>query len=110
MRKYLYYIIPVVVCLVIAVCAFFCCNTFEPVWKDELPAECNMCLNTYKMYYSAKEKSGAVPAYDYCIKKLHRINCQAEVFGYNENGKPNPVNYDDLKAYNNFMKCLLELK
>ena len=90
--------------------SFICCTTFKPIWIEDLPDECNMSLNTYKMYYNSKDKSGSVPSYDYCIKKLHRLSCQTEVFGIDENGKINPVLYDDAKLYRNYSQCLNELK
>lgn len=86
------------------------CCTFRPIWIKELPPDCNMTLNTYRMYYDSKDKSGAVPAADYCYKKLHRLACQKEVFGYDENGKPNPVDYADTAKYRNYTQCLSELK
>ena len=89
---------------------FTCCQTFKPIWIKELPSECNMSLNTYRMYFDSKDKSGSVPAFDYCIKKLHRQSCQAEVFGVDAIGKPNPVLYDDTKLYRNYSQCLQELK
>lgn len=110
MKKY--YIIAAVLILVIFVLSgvFLCCNTFKPIWIEKLPAECNMCLNTYEIYYKTKDKSATVPPYDYCIKKLHRLSCQAEVFGVDEKGNPNPVDYEDLKKLSNYTRCLSELK
>ncbi len=96
--------------LVIFSALFTCCQTFKPIWIKELPAECNMCLNTYKIYYSTKDKSATVPAYDYCIKKLHRKSCQAEVFGVDDKGEPLSVNYDDPKLYRSYTQCLSELR
>jgi hypothetical protein len=110
MKKY--YIIAAILILVIFVLSgvFLCCNTFKPIWNDQLPAECNMCLNVYKMYYKTEDKSAIVPMTEACVKKLHRDNCQAEVFGVNEKGEPNPVIYDDAKLYRNYTQCLSELK
>jgi len=97
--------------LVICICSLLlCCNTFKPIWIEELPPECNMYLNVNKMYYSAKDKSATVPAYDYCIKKLHRKSCQAEVFGVDDKGEPLSVNYDDPKLYRSYTQCLAELR
>jgi hypothetical protein len=100
----------IITAIIIIAISFTCCTTFKPIWIKELPAECNMCLNTYKIYYSTKDKSATVPAYDYCIKKLHRQSCQAEIFGIDATGKPNPVLYEDQKLYRNFNECLKELK
>jgi len=100
----------IVIVLVIMAISLICCMSFKPIWKDELPAECNMCLNTFKMYYESKDKSATVPAYDYCIKKLHRLSCQGEVFGTDDKGNPLPVEYDDLKKLSNYTRCLSELK
>jgi len=110
MKKILYYLIPAIICILVILGIFLCCNTFKPIWIKELPSECNMCLNTYEIYYKTADKSATVPPYDYCIKKLHRLSCQAEVFGVNKEGKPNPVDYEDLKKLSNYTRCLSELK
>lgn len=89
---------------------FFCCKSFEPIWIEELPDECNMALNIYKMYYDVKEKSAIIHITNLCVKRIHRDSCQAEVFGIDKDGKPNPVIYDDAKLYRNYGQCLSELK
>jgi len=109
-KKHIIITAIIVIVLVVMAISLTCCMSFKPIWIEKLPDECNMCLNTFEMYYNSKEKSGVAPAYDYCIKKLHRINCQTEVFGTDEKGKPNPVLYDDPKLYRNYSQCLAELK
>jgi hypothetical protein len=85
------------------------CQTFKPIWMAELPAECNMCLNAMRLYYSSADKSGAVPAVDSCYRCLHRIRCQVEVFGIDEKGLPRPVEYAGPK-YRDYAQCRDELK
>lgn len=87
-----------------------CCKSFEPIWIKDLPPECNMSLNAVKMYYDSKDKSGAAPVIDYCYKCLHRIRCQAEVYGYSQGGQLNPVDYSDAKKYRDYEQCRSELK
>ncbi len=99
----------VIMLIVIVLCIVVCCS-YRPIWKSELPAECNMTLNMYKMYYDVKDKSAIIPPTDICYKKLQRLSCQAEIFGINNDGNPNPVNYDDPKLYRNYTQCLSELK
>src|SRR4030042_5834049 len=110
MKKYLHYRIPALICILIILGVFLCCNTFQPIWQDDLPAECNMTLNVYRMYYKTEDKSAIVPMTEACVKKLHRLSCQAEIFGIDEEGKSNPVLYDDAKLYRNYNECLKELK
>ncbi|PKL40758.1 MAG: hypothetical protein CVV44_03890 [Spirochaetae bacterium HGW-Spirochaetae-1] len=95
-----------------ATIAFSClsCKSFDPIWIEELPAECNMSLNAYKLYYQAKDKSATVPPSEACYKKLHRIYCQGEAFGISEDGKANPVDYQDAVKYRNYEQCRSELK
>lgn len=83
--------------------------SYTPIWVKELPAECNMALNNFKIYYNTKDKSATVPPTDYCYKKLHRLACQEETFGLNEYGLPNAVDYDNPKLYRNYTQCLTEL-
>lgn len=89
---------------------FFCCKTFEPIWIDELPDECNMAMNIYRMYYTADDKSAIVYISNICVKKLHRNACQVEIFGTDENGNPKPVDYEDAKLYRAYTQCLSELR
>jgi hypothetical protein len=89
--------------------AFLCCS-FRPYWNDKLPAECNMSMNMLKAYYGSKDKSAVMPATDFCYKKLHRLSCQGEVFGFDEKGNPNAVDYTDAAKYRNYSQCLAELK
>lgn len=87
------------------------CKTYEPtVWNDKLPPECNMTLNTYKLYYSTADKSATVPASDYCYKKLHRIYCQEEVYGLDKDNRPNPVDYGNPVKYRDYSQCLTEVR
>lgn len=79
-------------------------RTFKPIWIKELPKECNMTLNTYRMHYNSKDKSGAIPSSNFCFKKLHREDCMQQYFP----GKP--VDYNDLKNYRNYEQCRSELK
>jgi hypothetical protein len=109
-KKHIIITAIIIIVLTIMAISLTCCMSFKPIWKAELPAECNLCLNTYKMYYDSKDKSATVPAYDYCIKKLHRLSCQTEVFGVDDKGKPNPVLYEDAKLYRAYSQCLSELK
>jgi len=85
------------------------CKTFEPIWVDKLPAECNMSLNAMRLYYATSDKSGTVPPVDACYRCLNRLRCQAEVFGLNDKGEPNPVIYTGNK-YRDFEQCRSELK
>jgi len=90
---------------------FLGCKTFEPIWLDELPAECNMSLNAYRMYYQSADKSAVMPSTDFCFKKIHRLFCQEEVFGYKPDGKTlNPVDYQNPVLYRNYEQCRSELK
>lgn len=88
------------------------CKTYEPIWIKQLPPECNMSLNSYKLYYDSKDKSATVIPSDYCYKKLHRMNCQAEFFGFKDvnTGELNPVDYDNPKLFRNYSQCMSELK
>ena len=86
------------------------CRTYKPVWIDELPDECNMTLNAYKIYYNTEDKSATVGLTDACLKKLHREYCRVEVFGVDLDGNPNPVDYNDVIKYRNFSQCLAEIK
>jgi hypothetical protein len=92
------------VCL--ALLLFFVgCKTYEPVpWNDKLTPQCNMTLNTYKLYYSAGDKSATVPDAIYCYKSLHREECRKEVYG------EKAVDYNDPVKYRNYTQCLAELK
>jgi hypothetical protein len=97
--------------LIIVVISLVCCKTqFKPIWEDRLPAECNMTLNTYRLYYNSADKSAVMPSSDFCYKKLHRLFCQGEVYGYDEKGNPNPVDYNDSKKYRDYSQCMSELK
>lgn len=88
------------------------CKTYEPVWEPKLTAECNMALNTYKLYFESKDKSAVMPTMEYCYKSLHRRCCQEEVFGRSRDspGMLNPVDYTDTIKYRNYSQCLNELK
>jgi hypothetical protein len=99
----------IVVILIVVSSVLFCCS-FRPIWIKDIPDECNMSLNVYKMYYKTADKSAIVPITDACVKKLHRLYCQSEVFGIDESGKPRPVLYDDPKLYRNYGQCLSEIK
>jgi hypothetical protein len=109
-KKNLFILILIVVLLTLMSITLICCTTFKPIWEKELPAECNMTLNVYKMYYKTEDKSAIVPMTEACVKKLHRQSCQAEIFGADKDGNPNPVLYDDSKLYRNYTQCLSELK
>jgi len=69
-----------------------------------------MSLNAMRLYYNSKDKSATVPSLTACYKKIHRLFCQGEVFGFNKAGKPNPVNYQDSVKYRNYEQCKSELK
>ena len=99
MYKKIILVISSVIIIVGLSAALTCCMSYRPIWKENIPDECNIYLNVNKMYYESKDKSMTVPAFEYCIKKLHRLSCQAEIFGIDEKGKPNPVQYDDPKLY-----------
>lgn len=87
------------------------CKTFEPtVWNDQLPPECNMSLNTYKLYYGSADKSAAVPSSDFCYKVLQRLRCQCEVFGVDKEGKPLPVDYNNASKYRDYAQCRDEIR
>ncbi len=86
------------------------CRTFEPIWIDELPPICNMNLNTYRMHYNSKDKSGAVPSSIFCFKKLHRLDCREQHYGIDENGKVKVVDYENFDRYKAYNSCLNELK
>jgi len=86
------------------------CRTFKPIWIDQLPAECNLMLNTYKLYYNAKEKSATVPSSIYCYKKIRRLSCREQVFGLDKDGYPNKVDYQDFTPYKEFNSCMSELR
>lgn len=87
------------------------CKTFEPtVWEDKLPPECNMSLNTYKLYYNTSDKSATVPSSDFCFKVLQKLRCQEEVYGLDNNGKLNPVDYNNPGKYRDYVQCKEEIK
>lgn len=102
--------IILILCIVVFLSLTVSCKSFEPVWIKDLPPECNMSLNMMKLYYDSKDKSGAIPGTELCYKKLHRLNCQVETFGWRDDGVPNPVDYGDPKKYRDFSQCLAELK
>ncbi|MCK9282591.1 MAG: hypothetical protein M0P71_18395 [Melioribacteraceae bacterium] len=108
-KKYLIILFAILAIFLVST-IFLCCQTYKPIWIKDIPIEYNMILNTNKMYFDSKDKSGAMPQIELYIKRLHRMECQAEVFGTNEKGLPNPVNYDDSKLYRNYSQCLQELK
>lgn len=92
-------------------CTLFQKEYAPTVWEKNLPPECNMSLNAYKLYYNSNDKSATVPPSDFCFKKLHRLFCQEEVFGRNiETGILNPVDYENNKLYRNYEQCKAELK
>jgi hypothetical protein len=107
-KKYLI-IIAALVLILFVLSGIICCS-FKPIWIEDIPGECNMTLNVYKMYYKTADKSAIVPMTEACVKKMHRLSCQEEVFGVNEKGDPMPVQYDDPKLYRNYTQCLSELK
>ena len=78
------------------------------VWEDKLPPECNMALNTYKLFYDSKDKSATVPPSDYCYKVIQRNDCRAEIYGVTPEGKPGPVDYENPKLYRAYTQCLNE--
>lgn len=86
------------------------CQTFKPTWEPKLPAICNMSLNEMQLFYASKDKSGAMAGAGMCYKILIRTICQAETFGIDEKGNPNPVNYDDAKKFRNYSQCMKELE
>ena len=62
-------------------------------------------------HLETKDKSATVPSSDFCFKKLHRLFCQGEVFGYKEDGKtPKPVDYNNPSKYRDYEQCKAELK
>jgi len=83
--------------------------SYKPIWIKELPAVCNMSLNTYRLQYKSKDKSGTVPGTLYCFKKLHRLDCRGQHFGVDKNGKPNVVDYENFVPYKAYNSCLKEL-
>lgn len=95
--------------IILFIFAFGCCS-FKPYWNDKLPEECNMTLNAMQLYYKSVDKSGSVPSIDACYRCLNRIRCQREIFGVNEKGELNPVNYNDAIKYRNYEQCRSELK
>lgn len=86
------------------------CKSFSPIWLDKLPAECNMSLNAMRLHYSSADKAGTSPSLEACYKCLHRIRCQAEVFGVDDKGLPLPVDYNNASKYRNYEQCRSELK
>jgi hypothetical protein len=87
------------------------CKTYEPVtWNDKLPPDCNMTLNTYKLYYGSTDKSATVPDATYCYKKLHRLFCQEEIYGRDKDGKILPVDYDNAKKFRDYTQCKDEIR
>jgi hypothetical protein len=78
------------------------------VWEKNLPAECNMALNTYKLFYDSKDKSGTVPPSEYCYKVIQRNDCRAEIFGVKPDGSPASVDYENSKLYRAYTQCLSE--
>ena len=104
--------IIIIVILIILVLVFIGggCMSFDLIWEDRLPPECNMSINMLNMYYKSDEKSAVAVPMDYCFKCLRRIRCQGEVFGFDENGNPNPVDYNDLNKLNNFNRCMEQLQ
>ena len=108
--KGLLIIVVSAVVVFVSVLLFVACSFRPTVWEENLPAECNMTLNTYKLYYSSKDKSATVPGADFCYKKLHRLYCQEEVFGRNAYGGINAVDYNDSVRYRNYSQCMSEIK
>ena len=99
------FMIVLLIVLICLVALFAGCKTYEPVpWNDKLPPQCNMALNTYKLYYSSPDKSATVPDATYCYKALHREECRLEVYG------DAPVDYNDATKYRNYTQCLAELR
>lgn len=94
--------------LVVGLGIFTACNTFRPIWIDELPAVCNMTLNTYRLHYGSKDKSGAVPSSIACTKKLHRLDCREQIYGQDEKGIKK-VDHDDFVLFKEYTACLSEL-
>lgn len=86
------------------------CKTFKPTWESKLPTICNMSLNEMQLFYASKDKSGAMAGAGMCYKILIRTICQAETFGIDDKGNPNPVNYDDAKKFRNYSQCMKELE
>lgn len=89
------------------------CNTFRPVWIKELPPECNMALNAFKMYYDSKDKSGSVIPVERCYACLKKLRCQAMVYGADSNGRPRPITYRSAdaemqKKYESYKECLAD--
>jgi len=110
--KILLYIVlaaALIVALITAGAVLQGCRTFSPIWMEQLPPECNMSLNAMRLYYATSDKSGTVPPVDACYRCLNRLRCQAEVFGLNDKGEPNPVIYTGTK-YRDFEQCRSELK
>ena len=86
------------------------CKTFKPTWEPKLPAICNMSLNEAQLFYASKDKSGVMPGSAMCYKILIRTICQAETYGLDKQGIPNPVDYDDAKKFRNYSQCMKELE
>jgi hypothetical protein len=105
----------IIICVVILLTVisgglFYCCS-FDPVGDiDSLPPECQTALNIAKLYSKAEDKSAVVKPFEYCYKCLHRIRCQAEVFGVDEKGNPNPIDYTQQGKYRDYNECLKELQ
>ncbi len=108
--KIQYIIIIVCLTIVFGAGSFIACKTFKPIWIDQLPSECNMTLNSIKLYYGSKDKSGAVQSIILCNKKLHRLSCREQHYGAFENGEPKPVDYENFDKYKAYNSCMNELR
>jgi hypothetical protein len=105
-KKYLI-IFFIVLALLLASAIFFRCS-FNPIWRKELPAECNMTLNCYRFYNKVEDKSGTVLMTEACKNKLKRIDCQIQVFGKDDKGSPLPFDIEDKAKMSEYYRCLNE--
>lgn len=109
MNKKIILFIAILMLILISL-VFFCCNTFKPKWRNDLPSICNIAREDKQFYYKSEEKSGSVPGMEYCFKCLQRDQCRKEVFGVDKEGNPLPVDYTDKEKLIYFNNCLNELK
>jgi hypothetical protein len=95
--------------LTLLVCNLCCCG-FRPYTNKDMTPEYNMAINAMKLADSTKNTSIAVEPMKNYYSSLNRDKCRKEIFGVDEKGNINPVDYNDAKKYRDYNECLKELK
>jgi type IV secretory pathway VirB6-like protein len=99
-------VICITIILTIASGGLFYCCSYSPYWNEDLPALTNLYMNQAKLNKDNPDKTSLNKAYDNASNYYKIADCQSQVFGIDENGQPNPPDFNDSEKMNNFRQCL----